>query len=247
MYNSEKFIAECVQSIESQSYKNWELLLIDDASNDQTLQILKPFLENNPRIQLLQNAANSGAAVTRNLGIEKATGDYIAFLDADDVWLPKKLETQVEVLLNQNCDVCFSSYYQINENGTKKIALVKAIPELSYKKLLKSNYVGNLTGIYNAKQLGKITSPNLRKRQDWLLWLKAIKTSKKPAIGVSEPLALYRVRTSSMSANKLGLIKYNYWVYKKGLNFSTLKSIWSMGIFLAEHFFVKTGYINNLD
>ena len=103
--------------------------------------------------------------------------------------------------------------------------------------------MGNLTGIYKAKSIGKIMSPNSRKRQDWLLWLIAIKKSRKPALGIQESLAYYRVRENSMSSNKLDLVKYNYWVYKKGLDFSILKSIFFMVLFLKEHFFVKSKQI----
>lgn len=247
MYNSSKFILDCIKSIQNQTYQNWELWLIDDASKDNTLEVIKPFVEKDSRINLLENSNNSGAAVSRNLGIEIANGDYIAFLDADDLWLPKKLEIQLKALQEANADVCFSSYYQINESGTTRLALVKALPELSYKKQLKSNYIGNLTGIYNVKTLGKITSPNLRKRQDWLLWLKAIKNSNKAALGINEPLALYRVRASSMSSNKLKLVKHNYWVYKRGLGFSTLKSVVMLTVFLKEHFFIKSKYIEKLN
>ena len=139
-----------------------------------------------------------------------------------------------------NCDVCFSSYEHIDETGKPLNKLIKALPVLTYQKYLRSNYIGNLTGIYNAKNLGKITAPNLRKRQDWLVWLSAIKKSGKPAKGIRESLAYYRVRKDSMSSNKINLLKHNYWVYKKGLGFSTLKSIGYMLIFLNGHFFVKS-------
>lgn len=246
MYNSSGFIEECIDSIQAQSYIHWELWLIDDASTDDTLKVINPFLEKNPRIKFLQNPKNSGTAVARNYGINHANGEFIAFLDADDLWLPQKLQVQVEVMLQTNCDICFSSYYQINEAGTKRIAKVIALPNLTYKKLLKSNYVGNLTGMYNAKKLGKINSANLRKRQDWLLWLNAIKVSNKPALGINAPLALYRIREDSMSSNKLKLIKHNYWVYKKGLGFSTMNALIKTGVFLVEHFFVKAKYIKKL-
>src|SRR5690606_13386425 len=186
----------------------------------------------NPNIKLLKNTINSGAAISRNKGIEASQGDYIAFLDADDIWKPEKLEVQIKFMQAENCDVCFSSYEQIDETGKPLNKLVKALPELTYQKYLKSNYIGNLTGIYNAKVLGKIKVPDLRKRQDWLLWLAAIEKSGKPAKGIQESLAYYRVRNDSMSSNKINLLKHNYWVYRKGLGFSTLKSLWYMGIFL---------------
>jgi glycosyltransferase involved in cell wall biosynthesis len=243
MYNSEDFISETIYSVISQTHKNWELLLIDDKSRDNTLQIIEPFLKEFGNIKLLKNTINSGAAISRNKGIEVAQGDYIAFLDADDLWKANKLEVQLNVMRAENCYVCFSSYEQINEAGDILNKEVKALKVLSYNKLLKSNYIGNLTGIYNAKFLGQITTPNLRKRQDWLLWLSAIKKSGKPALGVQESLAYYRVRNDSISSKKFNLLKHNYWVYKKGLGYSTFKSIYSMIVFLKEHFFVKSKQI----
>ena len=240
MYNSEFFISETINSIINQTYQNWELLLIDDGSRDKTIQIVKEFIAKYPNIKLLENQINQGAAVSRNRGIEAAKGDYIAFLDADDLWKPEKLKKQLAFMEVESCDVCFSSYDLIDESGRLLNKQVKALPVLSYNKLIKSNYIGNLTGVYNVSVLGKITSSNLRKRQDWLIWLSAIKSSGKPAKGIQESLALYRVRKNSMSSNKWSLLKYNYWVYKKGLGFSTLKSIRSMLIFLFEYFFVKS-------
>jgi glycosyltransferase involved in cell wall biosynthesis len=240
MYNSEKFISDSINSVKNQTYSNWELWLIDDCSSDKTISIVNKFIKEDSRIQLLQNEINYGAAISRNKGIEASKGNYVAFLDADDLWLPQKLEKQVAVLASGKADVCFSSYEQINEGGDYLQIKVQALAILTYNKLLKSNYVGNLTGMYNATVLGKVTSPNLRKRQDWLIWLKALNLSGKPAIGIQESLALYRVRENSMSANKFNLVKYNYWVYKKGLGYSTLRSVFKMVVFLKEHFFVKS-------
>mgnify|MGYP003666698642 CR=1 FL=1 len=240
MFNSETFISETINSIINQTYTNWELLLIDDASTDKTIEIVNSFITKYSNIQLLQNQSNQGAAISRNKGIEAANGDFIAFLDADDLWKPEKLEKQLAFMETENCYVCFSSYDLMDESGNLLNKQVKSLPELSFSKLLKSNYIGNLTGIYNFKALGKITSPNLRKRQDWLIWLAAVKISGKPAKSIEESLAYYRVRDNSMSSNKWHLVKYNYWVYKKGLGFSTLKSILCMVVFLFEHFFVKS-------
>jgi glycosyltransferase involved in cell wall biosynthesis len=240
LYNSEAFVSQTITSVLNQTHPNWELLLIDDCSTDSTIKIANKFISENNTIKLLVNETNQGAAISRNKGILAAKGDYVAFLDADDLWKPEKLEKQLAFMQKENCDVCFSSYEQIDETGKSLNKLVKALPILTYKKYLKSNYIGNLTGMYNVKALGKITSPNLRKRQDWLLWLNAIKTSGKPAKSVQESLAFYRVRDNSMSSNKVELLKHNYWVYKKGLGFSTVKSLYCMLVFLWEHFFVKS-------
>ena len=247
MFNSEAYISDTINSVLNQTYLNWELLLIDDDSNDKTISIVNEFTAINPNIKLLKNEINLGAAISRNKGIMEATGDYIAFLDADDLWKPDKLEKQLAFMKAQKCDVCFSSYELINEKGELLNKKVKALNMLSYNKLLKSNYVGNLTGLYNVQALGKITSPNLRKRQDWVLWLETIKKSGKPAKGMQESLACYRVRDHSMSSNKFNLLKHNYLVYRKGLGFSTLKSGYYMLIFLREHFFVKSKQIISIN
>lgn len=240
MFNSEVFISESINSVINQTYNYWELILIDDCSNDKTITIVNQFIEKTPNIKLLKNEKNLGTAFSRNKGIMEAKGDYIAFLDADDIWKPEKLQIQIEFMETEECDICFSSYEQMNESGKPLNKLIKALPKLTYRKFLKSNYIGNLTGMYNAKVLGKIMAPDLRKRQDWLLWLRAIKASGKPAKSIQESLAYYRIRKDSVSSNKLNLIKYNYLVYKKGLGFSNLKSIYYMLIFLNEHFFVKS-------
>lgn len=243
MFNSEAYITETINSILNQTFENWELLLIDDNSTDKTLEIVHFFTTKYSNIKLFKNDINQGAAVSRNRGIIESKGDYIAFLDADDLWKPEKLEKQLAFMKTEDCYVSYSSYELINEQGEFLNKTVNALPDLSYQKLLKSNYIGNLTGIYNAKALGKTTTPNLRKRQDWLLWLSAIKESGKPAKGIQESLAYYRVREGSMSSNKLNLLKYNYWVYKKGLGFSTIKSVYCLMVFLKEHFFVKSKQI----
>ncbi|TBN00175.1 glycosyltransferase family 2 protein [Hyunsoonleella flava] len=239
-YNSERFIKATIQSVLSQTYTNWELLIIDDASTDGTLEIINGFISKQKNINVLQNQVNQGAAVSRNLGIKKASGDFIAFLDSDDLWKPSKLEKQVEFMIKHNIDVCFSSYDLMDENGKLLYKTVKALPKLTYKKFLKCNYIGNLTGMYNAGTLGKVYSPNLLKRQDWLIWLKAVEKSKKPTMGIEEPLAIYRVRKKSISSNKINMLKYNYLVYRKGLGFSVPKSISSLMVFLYEYFFVKS-------
>ena len=247
MFNSEAFISDTIDSVLNQSYSNWELILIDDGSTDKTIEIVNLLAAENNKIKIFKNETNQGAATSRNKGIVAAKGDYIAFLDADDLWKPEKLEKQIAFMLIGNCDVCFSGYDLMDENGEYLKKRVKALEILSYNKLLKSNYIGNLTGVYNTRVLGKITAPKLKKRQDWLLWLSAIKKSGKPAIGIQESLAYYRVRENSMSSNKLNLIKYNYLVYKNGLGFSTLKSTYYMLIFLIEHFFVKSKQIVSIN
>lgn len=241
-FNSERFIAQTIQSVEAQTYSNWELIIVDDASSDNTLQIINSFQERESRIKIYQLTINSGAGVARNKGIEMAQGDFIAFLDADDLWKAEKLSEQLQFMQERKALVSYSSYDLIDENGNSLNKKVKALPEIKINKLLKSNYIGNLTGVYNAKKLGKVYMPIIRKRQDWGLWIKCIEKAES-AHGLDKVLASYRVRKGSISATKLNLLKYNYLFYRKACNFGPFKSGIYLIRFLFEHFLVKSRYI----
>ncbi|WP_178986378.1 glycosyltransferase family 2 protein [Winogradskyella helgolandensis] len=239
MYNNANVIERTISSVLNQTYPNWELLLVDDASTDQIKAILKPYIDKDSRIKLYSHKNNKGAAKARNLGTKMALGNYIAFLDADDLWESNKLQLQVAQLKSNNTDVCFGSYEWIDSEGDPLNKKVHALKSLTYKKLLKANYIGNLTGIYNCEKLGKIYTKDLKKRQDWLLWLEALKRSEKPAIGITKTIAYYRITEGSLSSNKTSLIKHNFNVYRVGLGFSFLKSVVYLIQFFNEHLFVK--------
>ncbi|QNK76808.1 glycosyltransferase family 2 protein [Winogradskyella sp. PAMC22761] len=239
MYNNASVIEKTIKSVLNQTYSNWELILIDDASRDQFNGVLKPYIDSDSRIKLFTHEKNKGAAEARNLGTKMALGNYIAFLDADDLWLPNKLQLQVAQLQSGITDVSFGSYEWIGVNNRPLNIKVNALPQLLYKKQLKANYIGNLTGMYNVEKLGKIYTKDLKKRQDWLLWLEALDRSDQPAIGIKETLAYYRISEGSLSSNKTNLIKHNFNVYRKGLGFSSIKSFAYLLQFLFEHLLVK--------
>jgi len=237
-HNAAGFIAESIRSVQQQTYFNWELLVIDDASRDGTSQIVEQLEAEDPRIKLHILPTNQGAGFSRNIGIKAATGKYISFLDADDLWKPHKLERQLRVMQQENVQVCFSSYELIDEERNHLQKKIKALKFLPFKKLKKANYIGNLTGLYNASKLGKIYCPLIRKRQDWGLWLQAVEKAGF-AKGIQEPLAVYRVRRNSISGNKMEMLQYNYLVYREVLEYSAPKSLFWMGLFLWEQLLVK--------
>lgn len=238
-YNGSEFIGDAIDSVISQTYSFWELLIVDDASTDNTPEIIKNYSSSDNRIQLLQNSKNYGTQHARNRAIEEASGRFIAFLDADDLWLPEKLEIQLKTLRNNNLAGCFSSYDLIDEKGEAIGKQIRALPELSYSKLLKANYVGNLTGIYNAEKIGKVFCPDIAKRQDWALWLEVIRRGG-PLKGIQKSLAKYRIRKGSISNNKMEMLRYNFNIYHKVLGFGFAHSFWRMLIFLREQFFIKS-------
>jgi len=237
-YNAAGFIAESIRSVQQQTHANWELLVIDDASHDATSKIVEAFKADDERIKLHVLPTNQGAGFARNIGIKAATGDFISFLDADDLWKPHKLEKQLKLMQQERIQVCYGSYELMNEDGKSLHQQIKALKTLTFSKLKKANYIGNLTGIYNARALGKIYCPLIRKRQDWGLWLLALQKAG-GAGGIEEPLAIYRQRRGSISQNKMEMLQYNYKVYREVLEYSAPKSLFWMLLFLWEQLFVK--------
>jgi glycosyltransferase involved in cell wall biosynthesis len=229
-YNSEKFIEKTIQSIINQTYTNWELLITDDNSNDQTVSIINNYVINDKRIKLYKLKNNSGAGIARNNSISKSSGRFISFCDSDDQWKPTKLEKQIKFLIDNKLKFTYSSYDIHNENGDF-VKKVNALDILTYKILLRNNYVGCLTAIYDKDALGKMYMPALRKRQDWLLWIEILKIVGKTK-GMKENLAIYCDRSNSISSNKFNMIKYNWIVYNKGLGFGVSKSIFLLINFL---------------
>lgn len=244
-YNSEKFIAEAIKSVQTQSYTNWELLITDDCSTDQTVNLVMEIAKQDPRIKLSQLERNSGAGIARETAVAKAQGRYIAFLDADDLWKPQKLEKQINFLIKNNSPFTFSFYDCIDEAGNPLNKTVEAPKRVSYRQLFFCNYVGNLTGIYDAEYFGKITISAIRKRQDWMLWLTILKKIK-TAQPVPEILASYRIRQDSISASKLNLIQHNFAVYRKFHGYSFVAALFCMGGFLFTQMLIKPRYIKRI-
>ncbi|RMB57962.1 glycosyltransferase family 2 protein [Dokdonia sinensis] len=243
LYNGAQFIAQTVASIQAQTYQNWEQLIVDDFSTDDSLAIVKNLAQSDKRIKVISLSQNKGAAHARNEATAVAQGKYVAFLDADDLWHPEKLERQIAFMQQHDCAVSYTNYLHIDEDGSMLNKRIKAMPRLSYKKQHANNYIGNLTGIYDVEKVGKIDAPNIRKRQDWAVWLEAIKKAGKPALGLQEDLACYRIREGSMSANKMNLVKYNHQFYREYLGYSAVKSSFFLLLFFWEYFVVRPKWI----
>ena len=246
LYNAQKYISNTIKSIQSQTYKNWEHIIVDDCSTDNSVTIVKQFSEKDKRIRLISLSLNSGAAYARNKATEAAKGTYIAFIDADDLWHAEKLSKQIAFMQANDCSVSYTSYLHIDHSGKLLGKRIKALPTLSYKKQHRNNYIGNLTGIYHSETIGKIIAPNMKKRQDWAVWLEAIQKSNKPALGLQEDLAFYRIHNTSMSSNKFNLIKYNFQFYKRYLDYSYVKAISCLLRFFWEYFTERKKWIEKI-
>tara|TARA_B110000503_G_C7076698_1_gene383236 strand:+ start:113 stop:856 length:744 start_codon:yes stop_codon:yes gene_type:complete len=222
-FNSAQFISQTINSIISQTYSNWELIITDDCSSDDTTSIIETFRVKDARIELFKLKSNSGSGNARNNSIKHAKGRYIAFCDSDDQWMPHKLKKQISFMRDKDVAFTYTSYDVINEDGDfqKTIDCPKTI---TYNELLRNNYIGCLTVMYDAAKLGKMYMSEIRKRQDWVLWFEILKKTQ-IGYGIEESLALYRLRSNAISAKKLKLIKYNWRIYRIELKYSWLCSL----------------------
>lgn len=205
-YNSAEFISESIKSVQAQTYNNWELLIIDDCSTDQTISIINSFMQLDNRIFLIKNTTNRGAAFSRNEGLKKAIGEWIAFLDSDDLWNEAKLCKQINFMLSNNYSFSYTNYSEISENGAPT-GRVFTGPKRIGKFLMNSyNFMGCLTVMYNQKSIGEICiNDDIKKANDYAMWLKVIK--KADAYLLDEVLAEYRFRLSgSITSRNKGII-----------------------------------------
>lgn len=236
-YNSAKYISEAIESVIAQTYTNWELLITDDCSTDNSRDIIKQYTEVDNRVKLFCLKENSGAGVARNNSIKEAKGRFIAFLDSDDRWKPNKLEVQIGFMLENGYELTYSSYDVCNQSGNI-VSKVTCLNRLSYTTLIRDNGIGCLTAIYDTKNIGKVYMPTIRKRQDWGLWLSVIKKTKY-AYGIrDEYLAIYR-DSNGLSSNKMKLLRANFKLYNEVEKFDKLSSFILLVFYFLPYYFYK--------
>lgn len=201
MYNCARTLARSVASVQAQTRTDWELLLVDDGSLDDSACIAQTLSKKDSRIRLFFLPKNLGAANARNHALKHARGRYIAFLDADDLWHPQKLDRQISFMTTPGAALSFTAYTRLTEHG----ALIKTeqVPEhATYHMLLKRNLMGALTVLYDSDVTGKVAMPDLKRQHDYALWLKLIRTHG-PSFGLNTDLATYHVSRRSLSTNKV--------------------------------------------
>lgn len=216
VYNSEKFIGDTIKTVEQQTYKNWELILVNDCSTDNSTSIIEEQVKKDNRIKLINLQENSGAAIARNNGIEEAKGKYIAFLDSDDLWKKEKLEKQIKFMKENNCDFSFTGYEFANENGKGNGKIVEVPFKINYKQALKNTTISTITVMIDVESLGKklIEMPNIRRGQDTATWWKILKKGK-IAYGLNENLSTYRRTSNTLSSNKIKALKRTWNLYRR--------------------------------
>lgn len=223
VYNAEKYITETVDSVLQQSYEDWELLLVEDGSADDTVKVISEFTDERIRIILLPS--NQGAARARNTGIKEATGRYIAFLDADDLWLPEKLEHQLQFQKELQAGFTFSGYEFGDETAHPTGKVVRVPKELTYRQALRNTTIFTSTVIFDTNIIPKdsIEMPII-KSEDTALWWKILRSGH-TAYGLDENLVIYRRPTKSLSSNKLEAVRRIWNLYRKAEHLSVFKSI----------------------
>lgn len=201
-WNTERFIAEAIQSVLNQTYQNWELLIVDDCSTDNTEQVVASFKDD--RIKYFHNEESCGAALTRNRAMREAQGEWIAFLDSDDLWMPEKLEKQIAFMRENGYTLSFTEYEKIDEESKPLNMYVSGPEKVDKRKMYHYDYIGQLTMMYSAKEFGLIQIKDIEKNNDYAIRLQLYKKPGTCAYLLKENLAKYRVRKVSISHDCFG-------------------------------------------
>ncbi|MYL49261.1 glycosyltransferase [Halobacillus litoralis] len=214
-YNSANFILEAIESVQSQTYTNWEMVIVDDCSNDHSVELIEAKQSEDKRIKLIKLTRNRGPAYARNQAILAAGGKYLAFLDSDDCWLPQKLEKQISFMHKNDFSFSYTAYRIMLEAG-KLTEIVFHVPrQITYKDLLKNTAIGTLTVVLNQEKLGRVQMPLYRDcSEDYGLWM-SILSQGVTAYGLNEELSLYRKCNESLSSNKWKSARKTWNTYRK--------------------------------
>jgi glycosyltransferase involved in cell wall biosynthesis len=222
-YNSEKFIVETIQSVLNQTFQNWEWWIIDDASKDDSVKIIETFTDE--RIHLVALNENVGAAEARNIGIRRAKGRFLTFIDSDDLWLPHFLETTYQFLIQNKEELAYAGYKRFDEELNPLLSDFSAEDHIDYRRILYNCPIPMLTAMYDTQRIGKIEIPEVDMREDYAMWIEILRKIPE-ARAIPEILAIYRIRKSSYSRNKIVILKKQFAVYYKFLNLSLLQSFY---------------------
>jgi teichuronic acid biosynthesis glycosyltransferase TuaG len=231
-WNVSGFIDEAIASVRRQTLGEWEHLIVNDGSSDDTGRRLDQWAARDPRIIPIHLEENAGPAVARNKALAQARGRYIAFLDSDDLWLPEKLARQLAFMEESNTVFCYSAYYLRNEDKERE-RLVTPRSVVTYRGLLNATIIATSTAIYDSLALGSLRMPMIHKRQDLGMWLQILRQTGW-AQGVTEPLAVIRKRPGSLSSDKLSAIAYTWRLYRDHEKIPFFRRCWHFGNYLVR-------------
>ena len=224
-YNAQRYLAQAIRSLQAQTFTQWELIVVDDCSGDDTAQIVSQLAQADPRIRLYRNEQNLGAAKSRNRGLELQEGEFVAFLDSDDVWRPKKLELQVDYMRQTNADLTYTAYAILDAQGRKAFQDYLVPPEVDFDGLLKQNVIGCSTAMLRGEVAKKYRFSEEFYHEDYVLWLEMLRDGC-TAAGLREVLVEYRFHEQSKAGNKTKAAAMRWQIYRDYLGLSLPKSIW---------------------
>lgn len=234
-FNASATIADSIRSVLDQTHTNWELIIVDDGSTDNTREIVNPFLADQ-RIRLINGVGRSGPARARNIGLDAATGDVVAFLDSDDQWLANKTEMQLAFMLRTGASLSYTAYWRVAPDGRTRVGEIEVPPSVTYQSMLQTNSIGCLTAMYDRKLFSDARMPDIALitkgttlhkwlkgrvgHEDYAFWLKMLRSPHARnrdhfACGINESTALYRLSANSLSGNKLRAAAFQWLIYRQ--------------------------------
>ena len=224
-YNAQRFISEAIDSVIQQTLADWELLVVDDGSTDSTPRLVRCYQRLDHRITLITVRVNRGPAYARNLALRQAQGDFVAFIDSDDVWLPGKLQQQVHEIELHKADISYTAYRRRRDRD-RTGQIVSVPPSVTYHTMLRRNYIACSTAMIRRSTCQMISMPNIARRQDHGYWLALLRDGSRTTIGIPLPLTSYRLHSTSLSANKIVAARYSWRLLRQLEGFSFLRSLW---------------------
>ena len=236
VYNAAKYMRESIDSVCNQTYQNWELLLIDDGSKDESPEIIREYEKMDARIHPIWSEKNGGVATARNKGIEATKGEYIAFLDSDDLWKPEKLEKQIAYMKEHQAAFTYSAYDVIDEDGNYVKTITPYWDKVGYEKLLNTNIIACCTTAIKAEYVKDNPMPQL-KHEDYATWLNILKNHQIEAECIPGNWSVYRKVKGSVSSNKLRTIAWNWNIYRNNQKLGFFRSVKQILTFIC-----MTGY-----
>lgn len=242
-WNCALFIADTIRSIQAQTYTNWEMLIVDDCSSDNTLEVIMPFMDSDKRIKYFRNEKNAGAAMSRNHAFREAKGRWIAFLDSDDLWTPDKLEKQIEFMVNGGYHFSYTQYKEINEAGAETGVLVSGPKHVTKRGMYNFCWPGCLTVMYDADVVGLVQISDIKKNNDYAMWLKVC--HKADCHLLAEPLAFYRRgRAGSISSHGVTtMMRWHFKLFNEADGKGKVASLWLTAWNMFFGFYKKIRYV----
>lgn len=241
-YNTAQYISKTIESVKAQTYQNWEMIIVDDCSSDDTDNVVLPYLEDK-RIKYIKNEVNSGAAISRNIALREAKGKWIAFLDSDDLWTPEKLEKQIHFMEENGYHFSYTNYEEIDIDGKKTGVKVTGPKKITKMGMFNYCWPGCLTVMFDAQKIGRIQIEDIKKNNDYAMWLKVCK--KADCYLLAEYLGQYRKgRVGSVSTHSIKtMMRWHYKLYREAEKMNAIASLFNTGRNLVFGFYKKRKYV----